>query len=65
MPRKVLLLVGSMLNSKGSCNLTFSFGPGRDQAFKAIRASGWKIVRITDTTPLRFGGCRPRKKRSV
>jgi small subunit ribosomal protein S11 len=41
------------------------FGPGRDQAFRAIRASGWVIHRITDCTPIRFAGCRPRKKRRL
>ncbi|KAJ3290889.1 hypothetical protein HK104_006472 [Borealophlyctis nickersoniae] len=41
------------------------FGPGREQAFRAIVAAGWNIVRITDLTPIRHGGCRPRKPRRV
>ncbi|KAI9012819.1 hypothetical protein BC832DRAFT_526260, partial [Gaertneriomyces semiglobifer] len=41
------------------------FGPGRDQAFRAIIAAGWKITRITDVTPVRHGGCRPPKKRRL
>lgn len=41
------------------------FGPGRDQAFRAVRTAGWNITRITDDTPIRFGGCRARKKRRI
>ncbi|KAF9181413.1 hypothetical protein BGZ51_005442 [Haplosporangium sp. Z 767] len=42
------------------------FGPGRDSAFKAIRAkTTWDIKRITDTTPIPFNGCRPPKARRL
>ncbi|CAG8543220.1 10049_t:CDS:1 [Dentiscutata heterogama] len=43
------------------------FGPGRDAAFKAIASpeNPWTIKRITDSTPLPFGGCRPRKARRL
>ncbi|KAI9102514.1 hypothetical protein DFS34DRAFT_609494 [Phlyctochytrium arcticum] len=41
------------------------FGPGRDQALRAIVAAGWKVDRITDVTPIRHAGCRPRKKRRL
>ncbi|KAF9439337.1 hypothetical protein BGZ76_003867 [Entomortierella beljakovae] len=42
------------------------FGPGRDSAFKAIRAkTNWDIKRITDTTPIPFNGCRPPKPRRL
>ncbi|TPX51077.1 hypothetical protein SeMB42_g01416 [Synchytrium endobioticum] len=41
------------------------FGPGREQAFRAIRMAGLRITMITDTTPVRHAGCRPRKKRSL
>ncbi|RKO88371.1 hypothetical protein BDK51DRAFT_12090, partial [Blyttiomyces helicus] len=41
------------------------FGPGRDQAFRAIRAAGWRIVRITDVSVIRHGGARPRKPRRI
>ncbi|KAG0229742.1 hypothetical protein B0O80DRAFT_418926 [Mortierella sp. GBAus27b] len=42
------------------------FGPGRDSAFKAIRAkTNWDIKRITDTTPIPFNGCRPPKARRL
>src|SRR6266540_4566041 len=41
------------------------FGPGRDAAFKALAnvENQWNVKRITDTTPLPFNGCRPRKAR--
>ncbi|CAG8446682.1 7317_t:CDS:2, partial [Scutellospora calospora] len=43
------------------------FGPGRDAAFKAIASpeNPWTVKRITDSTPLPFGGCRPRKVRRL
>ncbi|CAG8718646.1 2783_t:CDS:2 [Racocetra fulgida] len=43
------------------------FGPGRDAAFKAIASpeNPWIVKRITDSTPLPFGGCRPRKARRL
>ncbi|KAF9098874.1 hypothetical protein BGX27_000708 [Mortierella sp. AM989] len=42
------------------------FGPGRDSAFKAIRAmTTWDIKRISDTTPIPFNGCRPPKPRRL
>lgn len=41
------------------------FGPGRDQAFRAILAAGWRLNRVTDVTGVRHGGCRPRKKRRL
>ena len=41
------------------------FGPGRDQAFRVIRSAGWSITRLSDVSPIRFGGCRPKKKRRL
>lgn len=41
------------------------FGIGRDQAFRAIIASGWRIIKISDVTPHRHKGCRPPKKRRL
>ena len=43
------------------------FGPGRDAAFKALAnvENKWNVKRITDTTPLPFNGCRPRKARRL
>ncbi|KAI8388756.1 uncharacterized protein BYT42DRAFT_561122 [Radiomyces spectabilis] len=42
------------------------FGPGRDAAFKAL-VSGhhWNVKRVTDATPMPFGGCRPKKARRL
>lgn len=36
-------------------------GQGRDQALRAAMGAGIDITSITDTTSIRFGGCRPRK----
>ncbi|KAF7722237.1 hypothetical protein EC973_003518 [Apophysomyces ossiformis] len=42
------------------------FGPGRDAAFKAlVSGATWNIGRITDATPIPFGGCRPKKARRL
>lgn len=42
------------------------FGPGRDAAFKALTAGPqWNVKRITDATPIPFGGCRPKKARRL
>ncbi|ORZ17760.1 hypothetical protein BCR42DRAFT_412459 [Absidia repens] len=42
------------------------FGPGRDAAFKALVAgAAWNVRRITDATPVPFGGCRPKKARRL
>ncbi|MDQ5913981.1 MAG: small subunit ribosomal protein [Patescibacteria group bacterium] len=36
-------------------------GQGRDASLRATMGAGVDIVSITDTTSIRFGGCRPRK----
>ncbi|KAI8992114.1 hypothetical protein BDF20DRAFT_848362 [Mycotypha africana] len=41
------------------------FGPGRDAAYKALATANWNIKRITDATPVPFGGCRPKKQRRL
>ncbi|SAM05839.1 hypothetical protein [Absidia glauca] len=42
------------------------FGPGRDAAFKALVAgAAWNVRRITDASPVPFGGCRPKKARRL
>ena len=41
------------------------FGSGREQAFRTIASSGWKILRISDVTAHRHKGCRPPKKRKL
>jgi small subunit ribosomal protein S11 len=40
-------------------------GSGRDQALRAIAASGISIESIADRTAIPHGGCRPRKARRV
>lgn len=40
-------------------------GSGREAAIRAIDASGIKVVRIKDTTPIPHNGCRPPKRRRV
>ncbi|MGB9620986.1 MAG: 30S ribosomal protein S11 [Brevinematia bacterium] len=40
-------------------------GPGRETAIRAIIASGVKVRRIKDVTPIPHNGCRPKKKRRV
>jgi len=40
-------------------------GPGRESAVRALNNLGFKIVNITDVTPIPHNGCRPPKKRRV
>lgn len=40
-------------------------GPGRESTIRALNASGFKIINITDVTPIPHNGCRPPKKRRV
>ncbi len=40
-------------------------GPGREQAIRAIQASGIQINSITDITPVPHNGVRPPKRRRV
>lgn len=40
-------------------------GAGRDQALRAINASGVSIESLADRTAIPHGGCRPRKARRV
>ncbi len=40
-------------------------GSGREAAIRAIDASGIKVTKIKDVTPLPHNGCRPPKKRRV
>ena len=40
-------------------------GPGRESAIRALHAIGFKIISISDVTPLPHNGCRPPKKRRV
>jgi len=40
-------------------------GPGRESAVRALNAKGFKVMNITDVTPLPHNGCRPAKRRRV
>ena len=40
-------------------------GSGRETAFRALQARGFKILSIKDTTPMPHNGTRPPKKRRV
>ena len=58
--------VGNIIKEFGVKNLELYVkgpGPGRDAAGRSLNAMGFKIVGITDKTPLPHNGCRPRKKR--
>ncbi|KAJ3292759.1 translational machinery component [Rhizoclosmatium globosum] len=41
------------------------YGAGREMAFRAVRAMGWNIRRVSDVTPIRHAGCRPKRKRRL
>ena len=40
-------------------------GPGRESAVRALHGKGFRIMSITDATPMPHNGCRPPKKRRV
>ena len=40
-------------------------GPGRENAIRALQASGLRVRSISDVTPIPHNGCRPPKKRRV
>jgi small subunit ribosomal protein S11 len=40
-------------------------GPGRESAVRSLNSKGFKILNITDVTPLPHNGCRPPKRRRV
>ena len=40
-------------------------GPGRESAVRALNTVGFKIINITDVTPIPHNGCRPPKRRRV
>jgi small subunit ribosomal protein S11 len=40
-------------------------GPGRESAVRALNGAGFKIMNITDVTPIPHNGCRPPKRRRV
>jgi small subunit ribosomal protein S11 len=40
-------------------------GPGRESAIRSLNAHGFRIINITDVTPIPHNGCRPPKRRRV
>lgn len=40
-------------------------GPGREAAVRSLHNAGFKIMNITDVTPIPHNGCRPPKRRRV
>ena len=40
-------------------------GPGRESAVRALNNVGFKIISISDVTPIPHNGCRPPKKRRI
>ena len=40
-------------------------GPGRESAVRALNNAGFKIMNISDVTPIPHNGCRPPKRRRV
>ncbi len=60
--------VGNVVKEFGMKNLEVRItgpGPGRESAVRALNATGFKIISITDVTPIPHNGCRPPKKRRV
>ncbi len=60
--------VGNVVKDFGMKNLEVRIkgpGPGRESAVRALNANGFKIVSITDVTPIPHNGCRPPKRRRV
>ena len=40
-------------------------GPGRESAVRSLNNVGFKIISISDVTPVPHNGCRPPKKRRI
>jgi len=60
--------VGNIVKEFGMKNLEVRVkgpGPGRESAVRALHAGGFKIMSITDVTPIPHNGCRPPKRRRV
>ena len=59
---------GKMAQECGVKNLEIRIkgpGPGRDSTVRALNALGFKILSISDVTPIPHNGCRPSKKRRI
>lgn len=62
------LAVGEQAKEFGLKNLEVNIkgpGPGRESAVRALNSLGFKIMNITDVTPVPHNGCRPPKRRRV
>lgn len=60
--------VGNTVKEFGLKNLEVRIkgpGPGRESAVRSLNANGFKIISITDVTPIPHNGCRPPKRRRV
>lgn len=58
--------VGNIIKEFGVKNLELFVcgpGPGKESASRSLNALGFRIISITDKTPLPHNGCRPRKRR--
>ncbi len=40
-------------------------GPGRESSIRALNNAGFRIINISDVTPIPHNGCRPPKRRRV
>lgn len=59
---------GNVVKEYGMKNLDVQVkgpGPGRESAVRALHNLGFRIVQISDVTPIPHNGCRPPKKRRV
>jgi small subunit ribosomal protein S11 len=60
--------VGQVVKDFGMKNMEVRVkgpGPGRDAAVRALNNAGFRILSISDVTPIPHNGCRPPKKRRV
>lgn len=59
---------GTVAQENGVKNLDVNVrgpGPGRESAVRSLNNTGFRILSITDVTPIPHNGCRPPKKRRV
>lgn len=59
---------GSVAQEYGVKNLEVQIkgpGPGRESTVRALHAMGFRVLSISDVTPIPHNGCRPPKKRRV
>lgn len=59
---------GNIVKEYGMKNLDVQVkgpGPGRESAVRALHNLGFRVVQISDVTPIPHNGCRPPKKRRV